>query len=73
MLHCWCKSFLKSDVISLSYNKVHRGLLFFPDTVYLGANPSQSGVMTASFDCCYSVANSEYRNDVVRAEYVGAI
>jgi len=32
MLHCRCKILLKSDIICLSYTKVHRGLLF-PDTV----------------------------------------
>ena len=28
MLHSWCKILLKSDIICLSYKKVHRGLLF---------------------------------------------
>ena len=35
MSHSSCKILLKSDVICPSYKKVHRGVTFFPDTMYI--------------------------------------
>jgi len=38
MLHYWCKILSKSDIICLSYKKVHKGLLFSGHSVVLAVS-----------------------------------